>query len=139
MGLEGKILRGKSIDGEWVRKHEADEINYSKDSYDYLMDDKSTDRVVDYDDAAVLAAVGLEADGIRKEREESEQLWDSSDLGKYTINTPTVDKLQEEQQYHRMEPISKKEFQEIAGEIDPIDDAIQRECEAAAEELEGLF
>ena len=35
MRLEGTFR--ESIDGEWFKKHEADEIDYSKDSYDCLM------------------------------------------------------------------------------------------------------
>ena len=38
MRLEGTFR--ESIDGEWLKKHEADEIDYSKDSYDYLFDDE---------------------------------------------------------------------------------------------------
>lgn len=34
MGLEGNMWEGKSIDGDWLKKHEVDEISsYDKDSY----------------------------------------------------------------------------------------------------------
>ena len=86
MGLEGYYWKGKSIDGDWIKKNEANEKLYGdkKDSYDYLMDDDSI----------------FEEDGIEKILAEGEipELWDSYDLGKYTIDTPSKEKETAEQQ-----------------------------------------
>lgn len=72
MRLEGTFR--ESIDGEWFKKHEADEIDYSKDSYDYLFDDELEYDInsESYDDKKVISAEKNESDTIKKILAESE-------------------------------------------------------------------
>ena len=151
MRLEGNF--GKSIDSEWLKKHEADEIDYSKDSYDYLFeDDLNTIGInenlygIDDDDKAALAAARTETKGMEKLIIESEMsdeefaaLWGMNDLGKYTINTPTQEKITVQNEEKNMQPISELEFQEIAEEVDREDAEMQEKFKQMAEELEGIF
>ena len=147
MRLEGKY--GKSIDGEWLKKHEADEIDYTKDSYDYLFDNefeldkvlKEYDEIND-DDRAALSAARSKSDGIDKllqESEMQEELWNASDLGKYTIGTPTQEKQEVMQQEQYMKPVSEKKKKKISKDADPVDIEMQKKFEQMAAELEGRF
>ncbi len=105
MGLEGYYWKGKSIDGDWIKKNEAKETMYGdkKDSYDYLMDD---------DDSI------FEEDGIEKILAEGEipELWDSYDLGKYTIDTPSKEKETAEQQDLKLQRLYEMK-KELEGKI----------------------
>lgn len=146
MGLEGNYR--KSIDGDWLKKHEADEIDYSKDSYDYLFDDGleyDISRESDDDRAAILAA-RIESDAIVKglatsemSDEELATLWGKNDLGKYTINIPTQEKQAAQNEDRNMQPISELEFQKISDEVDREDAEMQEKFKQMAEELEGIF
>lgn len=146
MGLEGTFR--KSIDGEWLKKHEADEIDYSKDSYDYLFDDELEYDIdsESYDDRVVISDVKIESDAIEKGLAESEMsdeelasLWGKNDLGKYTINTPTQEKQAAQNEDRNMLPISELEFQEISDEVDREDAEMQEKFKQMVEELEGIF
>ena len=146
MKLEGTFR--ESIDGEWFKKHEADEIDYSKDSYDYLFDDELEYDInsESYDDKKVISAEKNESDTIKKILAESEMgdeelasLWGKNDLGKYTINTPTQEKQAAQNEDRNMQPISKLEFQEISDEVDREDAEMQEKFKQMAEELEGIF
>ena len=68
-----------------------------------------------------------------------EELWNASDLGKYTIGTPTQEKQEVMQQEQYMKPVSELEFQEISKDADPVDIEMQKKFEQMAAELEGRF
>lgn len=146
MRLEGTFR--ESIDGEWLKKHEADEIDYSKDSYDYLFDDELEYDInsESYDYKKEISAEKNESDTIKKILAESEMgdeelasLWGKNDLGKYTINTPTQEKQAAQNEDRNMQPISELEFQEISDEVDREDAEMQEKFKQMAEELEGIF
>ena len=106
-------MKRKSIDGEWIRNNETKDIRYSsnsqKDSYDYLDD------------------IDISID------------WDASDLGKYTINTPTSEKNKAAEQDKKMIPISEKEFEEISDDIDPEDANFQDWLKKQEKEFEVML
>ena len=146
MRLEGTFR--ESIDGEWLKKHEADEVDYSKDSYDYLFDDELEYDInsESYDYKKEISAEKNESDTIKKILAESEMgdeelasLWGKNDLGKYTINTPTQEKQAAQNEDRNMQPISELEFQEISDEVDHEDAEMQEKFKQMAEELEGIF
>ena len=146
MRLEGTFR--ESIDGEWLKKHEADEIDYSKDSYDYLFDDELEYDInsESYDDKKEISAEKNESDTIKKILAESEMgdeelasLWGKNDLGKYTINTPIQEKQAAQNEDRNTQPISELEFQEISDEVDREDAEMQEKFKQMAEELEGIF
>ena len=135
-----------------VEKDGAKEIKYSKDSYEYLFDEDELFMLQQMQLREELRAEGyLEDDKFsyedsnfnKSEMEdmiaESMQCWDSKDLGKYTIGTPTQDKKAVESQEKHMEPVSEMEFQEIADDADPVDLKLQEEYARMVEELEGIF
>lgn len=81
--------------------------------------------------------------GILKQLEESEksdeelrELWSASDLGKYTINTPTQQKKTVEEHEMQMQPVSELEFQEISQDVDKEDADMQKKLEEMAKQLE---
>ena len=114
MGLEGYYWKGKSIDGDWIKKNEAKEGLYGdeEDSYDCLMDD---------DDSTF------------------EELWNSYNLGKYTIDTPSQEKETAEQQDLNMMPVSELEFQKISDDVDLEDAEIQKRLDEMIKELNSLL
>ena len=157
MGLEGRMWKRKSIDGEWIKNNETKDIKYSinsqKDSYDYLADiDISLEEL--YEKKVPL--IGSFAERKTRESNENEHIlfdlkaeaekykdrlihsrnllrsrpkWDASDLGKYTINTPTPEKHKVEEQDEKMIPISEKDFKEISDDIDVEDANFQNRLE----------
>lgn len=146
-----KLEAIKALDAD-VEKDGAKEIrydkdDYKKDSYDYLSDDIDYQILegieqIDDDDKAVVEAARTESDGIAKalaESEMQEELWSASDLGKYTINTPTQEKQKVSEQEKYMEPVPDKEFQEIAGESDQWSKEMQKKFDEMAKEMEGIF
>lgn len=147
----------KPLDAD-VEKDGAKEIKYDKDSYDYLfspeelleMDEMSNKyQQIDEYDKAILDYIRVPSDGIakaiaeseikEKPRETPEELWDASDLGKYTIGTLTQEKQAAKSQDRNMEPVSKLEFQEISDDVDREDAELQAEYERLVQELEGIF
>ena len=148
MKMRLEVTFRESIDGEWLKKHEADEIDYSKDSYDYLFDDELEYDInsESYDYKKEISAEKNESDTIKKILAESEMgdeelasLWGKNDLGKYTINTPTQEKQAAQNEDRNMQPISELEFQEISDEVDREDAEMQEKFKQMAEELEGIF
>ena len=108
MGLEGYYWKGKSIDGDWIKRNEANEKLYGdeEDSYDCLVDDSTF-----------------------------EELWDSYNLGRYTIDTPSQEKETAEQQDLNMMPVSELEFQQISDDVDIEDVELQRRLDEILKEL----
>lgn len=142
---------------DWdVEKDGAKEMKYDKDSYDYLFEDGEFDRLlaemqsIDEIDRAVLDVTREPSDAITKAIAESEMsdeelmaLWGKDDLGKYTINTPTIDKKQESSENKRMEIFDEKEFQEAMDEFnrlvndgDPIKEETNAEIDRIMKQME---
>lgn len=128
---------------------EAKEVDYDKDSYSYLFDEEEilgADKILSEleaidDDRVALDAAKQPSNGIAKALAESEEkeLWTATDLGKYTIGTPTQAKQAVQSQDMQMEPVSELEFQEISDDVDREDAEMQKKFEQIAEELEGIF
>lgn len=74
-----------------------------------------------------------------KSNDELTELWRASDLGKYTINTPTPQKQTAAKAETQMQPVSKLEFTEISEDLDKEDADMQKKLEEAFLELEGIF
>ena len=142
----------KPLDAD-VEKDGAKEIKYDKDSYDYLfspeelleMEEMSKGyQQIDDDDKAILDSIRVPSDGISKAISESEikekprELWNGSDLGKYTIGTPTQEKQGAKSIEQSLE-LAGKEFEELANNMEIDDAELQAEYERMAEELEGIF
>lgn len=142
----------KPLDAD-VEKDGAKEIKYSKDSYDYLfspeglleMEEMSNGyQQIDDDDKAILDSIRVPSNGISKAIAESEikekprELWNASDLGKYTIGTPTQEKQGAKSIEQSLE-LARKEFEELANNKEIDDAKLQAEYERMAEELEGIF
>lgn len=146
--MRSRLERIKPLDAN-VEKDGAKEIQYGKDSYGYLFDDLdeiSTDKKIAGlqdidDDIAALSAISQQSDGIAKALAESEmeELWSASELGKYTIGTPTKDKKDAQDQEQYMDPVSKLQIQEISDDMDYEDAKLQKRLEQIAQELEGIF
>lgn len=97
--MRSRLESIKPLDAN-VEKDGAKEIQYGKDSYACLYDDLEIIGVdkklaemqaIDDDDRAILSAISQPSEGIDKALAESEikELWNASDLEKYTIGTPT--------------------------------------------------
>ena len=142
----------KPLDAD-VEKDGAKEIKYDKDSYDYLfspeelleMEEMSNGyQQIDDDDKAILDSIRVPSDGISKAIVESEikekprELWNASDLGKYTIGTPTQEKQGAKSIEQSLE-LARNEFEELANNKEIDDAKLQAEYERMAEELEGIF
>ena len=142
----------KPLDAD-VEKDGAKEIKYDKDSYDYLfspeelleMEEMSNGyQQIDDDDKAILDSIRVPSDGISKAIAESEikekprEQWNASDLGKYTMGTPTQEKQGAESIEQSLE-LTGKGFEELAKKIGIDDAELQAEYERMAEELEGIF
>lgn len=147
MKIRLETVKALDVDAEkdGAKEIRYDKDDYKKDSYDYLFDDidyiKKIEKIDDDDKAAVYAA-RTESDGIAKalaESEMPEELWSASNLGKYTINTPTQEKQRVSEQEKYMEPISDKEFQEISDEAAQLSKEMQEQFDKMAKELEGRF
>ena len=99
---------------------------------------------IDDDDKAIWDSIRVPSDGISKAIEESEikekprELWNASDLGKYTIGTPTQEKQGAKSIEQSLE-LARKEFEELANNMGIDDAELQAEYEQMAEELEGIF
>ena len=151
--MRSRLESIKPLDAN-VEKDGAKEIQYNKDSYGYLFDE---------DELFMLKQLQLrdellsELDLINEDSKNSHQemadmiaesemsdeqlkeLWSASELGKYTIGTPTQEKQAVKKQEQYMEPISALEFQEISDEMDREDTEMQKKLEEAWQELEGIF
>ena len=105
-----KLESIKPLDSN-VERDGAKEIRYDKDSYAYLFEDDEFENLlkemksIDEDDKAMLDATRQTSNGIAQALAESEMsdeelmaLWNKNDLGKFTINTPTIQKKEVEQQ-----------------------------------------
>lgn len=150
------MIRGlesvKPLDAD-VEKDGAKEIKYDKDSYDYLFSPEELLEIeemsngyqqIDDDDKAILDSIREPSDGIGKAIAESEikekprELWNASDLSKYTIGTPTQEKQGAKSIEQSLE-LAGKEFEELANNMEIDDAELQAEYERMAEELEGIF
>lgn len=95
-------------------------------------------------DKAILDSIRVPSDGIAKAIAESEikekprELWNASDLAKYTIGTPIQEKQGTENIEQSLE-LAGKEFEELAKNIGIDDAELQAEYEQMAEELESIF
>lgn len=142
----------KPLDAD-VEKDGAKEIKYDKDSYDYLFSPEELLEMevmsngyqqIDDDDKAILSAIREPSEGIKKAIAESEieekprELWNASNLGKYTIGTPTQEKQGAKSIEQSLE-FSGKEFEELANNMEIDDAELQAEYDRMAEELEGIF
>lgn len=142
----------KPLDAD-VEKDGAKEIKYDKDSYDYLFSPEELLEIeemsngyqqIDDDDKAILDSIRVPSDGIAKAIAESEikekprELWNASDLSKYTIGTPIQEKQGAENIEQSLE-LAGKEFEELAKNIGIDDAELQAEYEQMAEELESIF
>ncbi len=142
----------KPLDAD-VEKDGAKEIKYDKDSFDYLFSPEELLEIeemsnghqqIDDDDKAILDSIRVLSDGIRKAIAESEieekprELWNASDLGKYTIGTPTQEKQGAKSIEQSLE-LAGKEFEELANNMEIDDAELQAEYERMTEELEGIF
>ncbi len=147
--MRSRLESIKPLDAN-AEKDGAKEIQYDKDSYACLLDDLeiigaeeklAEMQAIDDDDRAILSAIRQPSNGIAKALAESEikELWSASDLGKYTIATPTQAKQAVQAQEQSMEPVSKLEFKEISDEVDREDAEMQKKFEEMAQELEGVF
>lgn len=146
-GLE----RIRALDAN-VEKDGAKEIKYDKDSYDYLFDEDELLMIQQMQLREKLIAEGYLAEDDKISYEDSKldkremdemiaesmQCWDSRDLGKYTIGTPTQEK-QGARSIEQSLEISGKEFEELANNMEIDDAELQAEYERMAEELEGIF
>lgn len=147
--MRNRLESTKPLDAN-VEKDGAREVRYDKDSYDYLFDDLEvlgTDKIESIDDdRAAVDADRQESVAIVKGTAESEmsdeqleELWSASDLGKYTVGTPTQEKQAVKGQEKNMQPVSELEFQEISDDMDHEDAEMQKKLEEAWQELEGIF
>ena len=148
--MRSRLESTKPLDAN-VEKDGAREVRYDKDSYDYLFDDLEIlgiDKIeyIDDDNKAIIDSARQESTGIAKALAESEmsdeqleELWSASDLGKYTVGTPTQEKQAVEGQEKNMQPVSELEFQEISDDMDHEDAEMQKKLEEAWQELEGIF
>ena len=142
----------KPLDAD-VEKDGAKEIKYDKDSYDYLFSPEELLEIeersngyqqIDDDDKAILDSIREPSDGIEKAIAESEikekprELWNASDLGKYTMGTLTQEKQGAKSIEQSLE-LTGKEFEELANNMEIDDAELQAEYERMAEELEGIF
>ena len=142
----------KPLDAD-VEKDGAKEIKYDKDSYDYLFSPEELLEIeemsngyqqIDDDDKAILDSIRVPSDGIAKAIAESEikekprELWNASDLAKYTIGTPIQEKQGAENIEQSLE-LAGKEFEELANNMEIDDAELQAEYERMAEELESIF
>ncbi len=142
----------KPLDAD-VEKDGAKEIKYDKDSFDYLFSPEELLEIeemsnghqqIDDDDKAILDSIRVLSDGIRKAIAESEieekprELWNASDLGKYTIGTPTQEKQGAKSIEQSLE-LAGKDFEELANNMEIDDAELQAEYERMTEELEGIF
>ena len=113
--MRNRLESTKPLDAN-VEKDGAREVRYDKDSYDYL-----------FDDLEMMS------------EEQPEELWSASDLGKYTIGTPTQEKQAVKGQEKNMQPVSELEFQEISDDLDLEDAEMQKKLKEEVQELEGIF
>ena len=168
MGLEGNFWKKKSIDGDWIKRNEAKDRMYGdkKDSYDYLMDDDSI--YEEFLKTGGIPLVGIFAKELEEIDEDDKasyedsksrdqeiddmiaasnyrisELWDSSDLGKYTINTPTIDKQKEDLSAKDMEIFDENEFEESLNAFnktvkdgDPIKEETNAEIKRIMQQME---
>ena len=113
---------------DWnVEKDGAKEVKYHKDSYDYLFSEEELEafRLEDDVDRWVLEATREPSDGISKAIAESEMsdeelmaLWGKDDLGKYTINAPTQEKVEERMEERGMQVFDEEEFKRAVEEFE---------------------
>ena len=122
MGLEGSYWKGEGIDENWLKKKEAKDLVYGDDD---IIDDEAFDEA-------------LRRGRIRsKSGVEEIELWDSTDLGRYTINTPTSEKESAEQQDSRMKPVPERDFLSITGEVNMEDAEFQRKIQEMLAEIQS--
>lgn len=131
------IKKANASSFEWFEDGEFDR---------FLAEMQSIDEI----DRAVLDVTREPSDAITKAIAESEMsdeelmaLWGKDDLGKYTINTPTIDKKQESSENKRMEIFDEKEFQEAMDEFnrlvndgDPIKEETNAEIDRIMKQME---
>lgn len=138
-----EMRRKKNLDAF----NEIDEINWKGQSHNSGRSQEELDSIrelLESDSFTELTEETRDEDktssGILKALEESEktdeELWSASDLGKYTINTPTQQKKAVEQQEIQMQPVSELEFQEISDDVDKVDADMQKRLEEMAKRLE---
>ncbi len=111
--MRSRLESIKPLDAN-VEKDGAREVRYDKDSYDYLFDDDDleipgTDKI-EYIDDDNFAAVYVAREAANTEPKALAEIWSASDLGKYTIGTPTQEKQAVESQEKNMQPVSELEF-----------------------------
>lgn len=150
MGLEGNIWNGKSLDGDWIRKHEVDEIDYdkeekdSKDSFDYLFTEEELEEMrleIEKEDEQKRWAKMLEESEMNDD--EMRALWGAEDLGKSTINTPSTHKQEESISSRGMEIYDEKEFEQALEDFnktvkdgDPIKEETNAEINRIMQQME---
>lgn len=149
MGKSLEMRRKKNLDSF----NEIDEINWdgksgtsgrTQEELDSLKEMFESDWFKDVQEEA--RTEDTTSYGMLKMLEESEksddeltELWGASDLGKYTINTPTPQKQAVAKAETQMQPVSKLEFTEISEDLDKEDADMQKKLEEAFLELEGIF
>ena len=150
--MRSRLESVKPLDAN-VEKDGAKEIQYDKDSYDYLFDEdellfeQDLQDLIDEDDKASYYEDSKNSqqemsDMIAESEMSDEQLkelWSASNLGKYTMETPIQAKQAVQEQEQFMEPVSELEFQEISDEVDREDAEMQKKLEEMVQELEGVF
>lgn len=150
MGLEGNIWNGKSIDGDWIKKHEVDEIDYdkeekdSKDSFDYLFTEDELEEMrleIEKEDEQKRSTKMLEESEMNDD--EMRTLWGAEELGKSTINTPSTHKLEESISSRGMEIYDEKEFEQALEDFnktvndgDPIKEETNAEINRIMQQME---
>ena len=144
------------VEKDGAREIRYDDDSYDKDSYDYLFEDGEFDRYlaemqsINDDDRAALDAARQPSNGIAQAIAESEMsddellaLWGKNDLGKYTINTPTVDKQEESISASGLEIFDEQEFKKAMDEFnklvndgDPIKEETNAEIDRIMKQME---
>lgn len=120
----GRRLESIKPSLDWnVEKDGAKEIDYDKDSYDYLFDEDELFMIKQMQLREELIAEGfLEDDDKLAKREMDEMIsqssWDSTDLGRYTINTPTHEKTEESMEESGMQIFDEEEFKRAVEEFE---------------------
>ncbi len=114
------------------------EVRELLDSYGFLIDE---DDKASYEDSK---SQDQEIDDmIAASNYRISELWDSSDLGKYTINTPTIDKQEEDLSAKDMEIFDENEFEKslnafnkTAKDGDPIKEETNAEIKRIMQQME---
>ena len=149
MGKSLEMRRKKNLDAfdeidemNWDGKSSTsgrtqEELDSLKEMFesDWFKDVQEKSRAEDTTSYAMLKML----EESEKSDEELTELWGASDLGKYTINTPTPQKQAVAKSETQMQPVSELEFKEISEDLDKEDAEMQKKLEEAFLELEGIF